>query len=191
MDFRCEIVGSGPLEGHLREGIERHGLQGKVSLAGSLDQAEILSRYQRADVFVLPAVVAASGDRDGIPVVLMEAMACEVPVVTTAVAGIPELVQAGETGLVVRERDAEDLAGALERLITDAELRHRLGKKGRSAVLDGFQVQKNAEKLASVFRAVVSRRQERSADSPPHSDEQRTVAEQVSRKVGNGHVDHN
>jgi colanic acid/amylovoran biosynthesis glycosyltransferase len=160
VDFRCDIVGAGPLQESLQERIDQHGLRDRVALLGSLGQDHILQLYRTADVFALPAVVAANGDRDGIPVVLMEAMACELPVVTTAVAGIPELVQDGEAGLIVGQRDAAELAQALERLIEDAGLRRQLGKEGRRAVLEGFQVQENAKKLASVFRDVVERRPE-------------------------------
>jgi colanic acid/amylovoran biosynthesis glycosyltransferase len=159
LQFRCDIVGAGPLQGSLQERIDRHGLRDRVALLGPLDQEQILQLYRTTDIFALPAVIAASGDRDGIPVVLMEAMACELPVVTTAVTGIPELVQDGESGLIVAQRDASDLAQALERLIADPDLRPRLGKEGRRAVLEGFQVQDSAKKLASVFRSAIGRRQ--------------------------------
>ncbi|MDX1522314.1 MAG: glycosyltransferase, partial [Anaerolineae bacterium] len=106
LNFRCRIAGG---EDHerpaLQARIERHGLQDYVELLGVLDQEQVLSLYQQSDIFALACVVAADGDRDGIPVVLMEAMACELPVVTTPMTGIPDLVEHGVTGLLVPERD--------------------------------------------------------------------------------------
>jgi colanic acid/amylovoran biosynthesis glycosyltransferase len=154
LTFQCRIVGAGPLREALQARIGQHRLRDRVILLGALDQAKILQLYQMNDIFALPCVVARSGDRDGMPVVLIEAMACGLPVVTTAVTGIPELVYHGETGLVVRERDAVSLADALERLITDTLLRKRLGQQARRMIAEGFQSQHNAAKLAAIFQQV-------------------------------------
>ncbi len=160
VDYECRIVGTGPLQKLLQARIKHHGLQDRVLLLGALNEAEILELYHTSSIFTLPCVVARSGDRDGIPVVLTEAMACELPVVTTPVAGIPELVQPEETGLLVEERDANSLADALERLITDKALRKRLGQQGRRKVLEGFQSQHNVAKLAALFRQIWEQRRE-------------------------------
>lgn len=152
LDFRCDIAGgSGPSAALLQEQIERLNLGGRVRLLGQRDQDGIEDLYRNSDVFVLSCVVAKSGDRDGIPVVLMEAMARALPVVSTAVSGVPELVE-GEAGLLVPSRDARGLADALERLIKDPTLRQRLGQGGRRRVLGEFQIQPNVAKLAAVFR---------------------------------------
>src|SRR5262249_1973240 len=108
--FQCRIAGDGPLGDELRARIEHHGLSDQVCLLGPLEQSQIINLYQNSDIFVLPCVVASSGDRDGVPVVLMEAMACKLPVVTTPIAGIPELVRDRESGLLVAERDVAGLA---------------------------------------------------------------------------------
>lgn len=155
LSFECDIVGWGPLHGTLQARIDRHGLHDTVRLLGALEQARVLELYQSANVFALPCVVAQGGDRDGIPVALMEAMACELPVITTPVAGIPELVLDGETGLFVEEREALSLANALERLIADETMRVQLGRQARQRILEGFQIQHNTAKLAGLFRKVV------------------------------------
>lgn len=158
--FQCDIVGAGPLRGALQARIYLHGLGDRVTLLGALEQARVIELHQRADIFALACVVARSGDRDGIPVALTEAMACEVPVVSTSVAGIPELVDEGQTGLLVEERCASGLADALERLIRDQTMRKRLGAQARQRILDGFQIQHSAAKLAAIFRQASERRRD-------------------------------
>lgn len=153
-DFQCTIVGAGPLKESLQARIDGYGLQRHVLLLGPKKQTEVQLLYQQADIFALACVVAKSGDRDGMPNVLLEAMALELPVVTTPVTGNPELVLDGQTGLLAIERDAQSLAEAIERLINDPELRHRLGKQGRQAVLTGFDIHHTAAQLAGVFQNI-------------------------------------
>ncbi|MBN1427329.1 MAG: glycosyltransferase family 4 protein [Anaerolineae bacterium] len=156
--FHCDIAGGGPRRRYelLQSRIIRNHLQERVTLLGPVRQDRLVEHYQRSDIFALPCVVAKSGDRDGVPVVLMEAMACELPVVTTAVAGIPELVEDGRTGLIVKERDVASLAAALEKLIVDDPLREKLGKQARQKVQADFNIQQSAAKLASVFQRLSS-----------------------------------
>lgn len=156
MDFRCLIVGTGHLQESLQTHIDQHELQDRITLLGALDQDHVLELCQTSDIFTLACVVACSGDRDGLPIVLVEAMACELPVVSTPVTGIPELVRDGETGLLVEERNSSKLADALEKLITDETMRRQLGKQARQMVLEGFQIQNNVANLAAIFRQVVS-----------------------------------
>lgn len=155
LEFECQIVGDGALENELQTMIDEHGLQNQVKLLGALGQNEVLALYQESDIFALPCVTARNGDKDGIPVVLMEAMACELPVVTTPLTGIPDLVQDRETGLFVAERDASGLAEALSDLMADKALRQRLGKQARQTVLKDFEIRGTAEKMATIFRQVV------------------------------------
>ncbi|MDX9971890.1 MAG: glycosyltransferase [FCB group bacterium] len=142
--FQCRIVGNGPLTDALAAQVRELGLQDRVNLAGGQPQERVKEWFREADVFVLPCVVAASGDRDGIPVVLMEAMALGVPVVTTAVSGIPELVEAERSGLVVPPGDALALADALERLLGDPELARRLAREARTTLETTFESRRNA-----------------------------------------------
>jgi glycosyltransferase involved in cell wall biosynthesis len=151
--FQCKIVGNGD-KNALQAQIERNGLQDRVTLCGALEQKQVLKFIQESDIFALPCVIAKNGDRDGMPNVLIEAMACEMPVVTTPVTGIPEFVKDGETGLLVAERDVYSLAEALERLILDKKLRQKIGKQARQVALEKCQIQNNVVKLATIFRKV-------------------------------------
>ena len=152
--FRCSIVGEGWLQAVLQARIDQHHLQDRVSLLGAKSQTEVKRLYGDSDIFVLSCVVAKSGDRDGMPNVLLEAMAMEIPVITTPVAGIPELVHNGLTGLLVAERDAEDLAQAIERLIDDKALRGSLGRQGRQAVVVGFEIRQSALQLEAALQDI-------------------------------------
>jgi len=154
IDFRCAIIGGGPDEQDLKRLIRACDLEDLVELRGPRKQPDVLSAYQDADLFVLGCVVLSSGGRDGIPVVLMEALAMQLPVVSTPVSGIPELVRHGETGWLVPERDATALAEAVTHLAADRSLRHRLGRNGRILVEKEFDIRGNAARLADVFRQV-------------------------------------
>ncbi len=154
ISFECHIVGGGFNENRLQARVERLGLQDQVTLLGALDQNQILEFYRTSDIFVLACVTAQDGDRDGIPIVLMEAMSCELPVITTPLTGIPDLIHNEETGLFVEERDAIGLANSLERLIFNKDMRQHLGKKARQAILKKFEIRHNVAQLASIFRQV-------------------------------------
>lgn len=155
--LRCElVVGMGGRREQLQAQIDRLGVGEAVTLLDTRDEEGIFELLREVDIFALACVVADDGDRDGVPVSLMEAMACELPVVSTAVTGIPELVQDGQTGLIVPEHDADALAGALERLLDDEQLRIRLGTQGRAKVLEEFNVRRSAARMAEIFRTVSS-----------------------------------
>ena len=148
------IVGEpGEHEDELRRLIDAHGLVDVVTLAGPMAQAELRREYERADALCLPCRVMSNGDRDGIPNVLVEAMACGLPVVTTSVSGIPELVVDGENGLLVAPDDADAVAAALLRLRDEPELARRLGAQGRASVAERFDGDVLARQLADLFRA--------------------------------------
>jgi glycosyltransferase involved in cell wall biosynthesis len=127
-----------------------------VRLAGELSQAALLDEYARASVFCLPCRVLANGDRDGIPNVLVEAMATGVPVVTTRVSGIPELVEDGVNGLLVPPDDPERLAAAVLRLHEDDALRSRLAAAGRKTVRERFDGEQLAQRMAALFREALA-----------------------------------
>jgi glycosyltransferase involved in cell wall biosynthesis len=149
--FRCRIIGSGPLEGDLRARIDRHGIGDWVELLGARPQAEVRAALNAASVFVLPSVVTATGDRDGIPVSLMEAMALGTPVVSTRVSGIPELIEDGREGLLVPEKDAAALAAAIARLLDDPDLGPRLAVAARAKVEREFDASVEARKLLELL----------------------------------------
>lgn len=150
--FRCVIVGQGPQAGELRRMIAAAGLGERVHLVGAVFQEQLREYLEQARVFVLPCVVAQDGDRDGIPNALIEAMALEIPTVSTRVSGIPELIEHEVTGLLVPPRDAPALADALGRLLDEPELRRRLGPAGRAKVLADYDIDKNTAALLRIFR---------------------------------------
>jgi len=151
------IVGDeGAHEPEVRRRINERGLADAVELAGPLGQAALLDEYLRATVFCLPCRVAEDGDRDGIPNVLIEAMACGLPVITTGVSGIPELVVDGVNGLLVPPEDAPALADAMVRLHRDPDLAQRLGREAEAAVRARFDGERLAARLALLFRPAVA-----------------------------------
>ena len=145
--FECDVIGSGPLEASIAGRIARAGLGDRVRLLGVRRQEEVRAALDRAGIFALPSVVTPRGDRDGIPVALMEAMARGVPVVSTQVSGIPELVEDGVTGLLAPPADAAALADALQRLLEDPALGARLARGARERVEREFDVRKESRKL--------------------------------------------
>jgi glycosyltransferase involved in cell wall biosynthesis len=159
-EFLCDVVG-GPDEPaytsylvRLKLEYCRLGLEQRVRFHGARPFEEVLTWYRRADVFVLPCVVAANGSNDITPNSLIEAMAMRLPVVTTTITALPEIVDDGVSGLLVPPNNVEALAEALTRLIHDPELRRRLGDNARARVEERFDVRRNAETLGGLFRAV-------------------------------------
>jgi colanic acid/amylovoran biosynthesis glycosyltransferase len=149
--FRCRIVGKGPLRGALGRRIAELGLEGIVELAGPLPREALLDLYPRASVVVAPSVVGADGNRDGLPTVLIEAMALGVPVVATDVTGIPELVEHGRTGLLVAQHDPAALAAAIGRLLDDRAGAAALAAAGRERVERRFDLRANVAQLRELL----------------------------------------
>jgi colanic acid/amylovoran biosynthesis glycosyltransferase len=149
--FGCEIIGKGDRRAAIQELADSLGLSGMVRLIGPRPLEEMTSSYQRAAVVALPCLVAADGNRDGIPTVLVEAMAAGIPVVSTHLTGIPELVDDGSTGLLVPERDPHALAAALRRLLGDARLREEMGRRARLKVVRDFDLKRNVAVLHQWF----------------------------------------
>lgn len=154
-DFICAIVGGGPQRSALEQLIVAHSLQDAVKLTGGLPQEELRGLWQTASLFALPCTVTRNGNRDGIPVVLMEAMASGIPVVSTAVSGIPELVEDGVTGLLVPPNDASQLGQAMGRLLADPQLSARLAWAGRRRVEREYDVTRNTLDKARLFSAAL------------------------------------
>lgn len=155
VNFTCTIIGGGPNRQELEQLIRESHLEGKVELRGPCLQPEVLRAYHEYDLFVLACVVVSSGNRDGIPVALIEALATQMPVISTPVSGIPELVRHEETGWIVPQRDALALAEAISRLGSDRELCWRLARNGRALVEQEFDIEFNAIRLGNVFRQVI------------------------------------
>ncbi len=156
IDFTCRIVGKGKLRLKLAAKIAQLGLEDQIELAGALTQEQVLSAYHTATVFTLPCVIAQDGNRDGLPTVLLEAMATGLPVVTTTVTGNTEIVKHGRTGLLTPPNDASTLAGMLKEVLTNEQLQFELGQAARKTVLDLFDVRSNVSVLATWFQETTS-----------------------------------
>lgn len=149
--FELTLVGDGPLRPELESLSHELGLWDHVRFTGVLRQDDIVPLYEAANCFCLPSFQTDSGDRDGIPNVIAEAMSMELPVVSTDCSGIPELVEDGVNGYVVPQRSVQPIAEKLLTLAVDPELRSRLGKNGRQKILRVFDVREAGEKLAALF----------------------------------------
>jgi colanic acid/amylovoran biosynthesis glycosyltransferase len=147
---RLRLVGGGESRSSLKSQIQKSGLQGHVVLEGPLNQDRVLELYRQTDIFALASFA------EGIPVVLMEAMAMEIPCIATWVNGIPELIRDGIDGLLVAPSDVEGLANAIERLIDDSELRRRLGQAGRRRVIADYNLERNVAALGEIFQRRLS-----------------------------------
>jgi glycosyltransferase involved in cell wall biosynthesis len=143
--IRLRLAGDGPDRAELEREVERRGLSQVVVFEGNLNQDRLRAVYREADAFML------SSFGEGLPVVLMEAMAMEIPCIATWVAGVPELIRGGVDGLLVAPGDVQSLSREIMRLMNDAALRRRLGQSGRLQVLEGYDVEVNVRRLAEVF----------------------------------------
>ncbi|NLC58211.1 MAG: glycosyltransferase family 4 protein [Armatimonadetes bacterium] len=148
-EFALVLVGDGPEKRHLTELAVGCQLVDRALFLGALTQEELLPLYAQSHILALPCVMGRGGDRDGLPNVILEALAARLAVVSTPLSGIPEVVEDGVTGLLVPPEDAGALAAALERLITDPELRRRLGEAGCARVCRDFDIRKSP--LAALF----------------------------------------
>lgn len=143
--IRLRLVGDGPDRASLEADVARRGLADNVIFEGAVNQDRIRELYARAHVFALASFA------EGIPVVLMEAMAMEIPCVTTCITGIPELIRNEVDGLLVSPSDEEALAAALARLMDEPELARKLGRDGRARVREKYDLRRNTMRLGEIF----------------------------------------
>lgn len=151
LPFQCKIVGQGPLEDSLKAMVSNLGLDGRVEITGPMPESEVSALLAHTSIFALPCVNAAGGGKDNLPTVIMEAMAAGVPVVSTRVAGVPEMVVDGETGYLVNECDPQALSGRLAELIRNAELARTMGKAGRELCETRFATGVTTGQLHQLF----------------------------------------
>ena len=161
VDFSCVIAGAGELEQGLAEQINAARLRDHVQLLGARPLREIIELVQSAAVLAAPCVVGADGNRDGLPTVLLEAMALGTPCVSTAVTGIPEVIRHDETGLLTPEKDPVALAAALERLLRDADLCIRLANAARKRIEADFDISRNAAEQRRIFDCCIVQHRDR------------------------------
>ena len=156
-NFRCVIYGEGPLYKELAAQIQAYDLEQQVVLAGVFTHEEIQRIMPQAAIFALTPFVTPDGDRDGVPTVLAEAMACGLPVVSTSVAGIPELVTHGRNGLLAAPNQIEEITAHLSTLLNDAAKRRQFGQAARHTIMEEFNLQTGASQLAELYRTTTAR----------------------------------
>jgi glycosyltransferase involved in cell wall biosynthesis len=153
VEFHLDLVGDGPLADELTALVAEGGLSSRVTFHHARPQPELVPFYQRAAVFALTPAVQADGDRDGVPNVILEAMASGTPVVASATSGIPEVVIDDQTGLLVPPGEPRALADALARLLNDSSDADRIGKGGEVAVRAAFEMATSVIPLVDLLRA--------------------------------------
>jgi len=154
-DFSCEIIGEGPLEPALRSQIARDGLESCVKLAGPQTQAQISLRLAQATIFALPCTREEGGGMDNLPTVIMEAMAAGLPVVSTPLAGIPEMVEDRFSGILVPEHEPGAVCAAIEYLIANPEQARRFGERGREIAREKFSIETSGRALRALFESLL------------------------------------
>jgi glycosyltransferase involved in cell wall biosynthesis len=156
--FQCIIVGDGPLQPELEKQVQRLDLVEEVLFTGGLDQDSLMAYWQTASVFVLPCLVAANNDRDGIPVALMEAMALGLPVISTTVSGIPELIENRISGLLVPPGDSTELAEAVIQILSDKDQAIVYARRARVKIEREYNITQNALQKAELFESKLDKR---------------------------------
>jgi colanic acid/amylovoran biosynthesis glycosyltransferase len=149
--FECRLIGEGDLLHAIELQIDAAGLDQAIQRLGPRSYQEVIDEIAQSDVLVLPTAPTADGDREGMPTVLQEAMACGLPVVSCRVDGIAELVDDERTGILVPPKNSTALADALQRLHDDPALCHRMGRAGRARIVQEFSLKKNTARRASLF----------------------------------------
>lgn len=150
-DFKCEIIGEGPLRKALEERISDLSLEDKVFLHGALPHEAVLEKYQKATMFVMPCIQTDDGDVDGIPNVLLEAMAMKLPVISTKVSAIPELIDDQKNGVLVSPNEQDELFEAIIKLLSSPGKQEELGELGRQTVLSEFDIEKNVDQFVETL----------------------------------------
>ncbi len=150
-DFHLTLAGDGPERQQLRRLIGRYGLQGRVALPGFVPHREVPHLFREADLFIMPSLITPSGDRDGIPNVVLEALLHEVPVVASEISGLPEVIRPGATGWLTRAADPESLARAVQEAAADPREARRRALAGRDLVAREFDSRRNYTRLKALF----------------------------------------
>ncbi|MEZ4861132.1 MAG: glycosyltransferase family 4 protein [Caldilineaceae bacterium] len=173
--FRCRIVGQPDEQSALVQQLVMEGnLADVIELQGGVTQEELRAIYATATIFALPCFVVDNGDRDGIPNVLAEAMATALPVVSTNISGIPEIVEHGVNGLLVPQKNAVALADALEKLLLEPTLRHALGQAARTTITEVFDSWQTTIALRDLFQEQLAKRQSAATSALAHSSQSAT-----------------
>ena len=156
--FECQIIGAGELQTELQTQIQSLGLENQVRLLGPQNQQSVAEHLAAANVYAQPSIITPSGKMEGIPVSIMEALACALPVVATELSGIPELVRPFQTGQLVPPENPEALAEALAWVYQHPQEAHKMALRGRELVMEQFTLTRNAAALAAIFEETVKTR---------------------------------
>ena len=148
-------VGQGALTRKLKTLTKQLGIDHRVNFLGAQPHEKVLQLMQQAEIFALPSQTAKSGECEGLPMVILEASACRVPVVSTYHSGIPEAVIDGETGFLVAEKDQRSLAAKLDILLSDRILAEKMGRQGRELICEKFELQKQTLKLEAIYDSLI------------------------------------
>jgi len=153
-NFQCIFYGEGPLRTELEDLIKEKGLNNYIKMPGAIPHEKLIIMYKNRviNAVILPSITTDKGEHEGVPVALMEGMSYGIPVISTNTGGIPELIGDG-SGIMVEEKNAKTLAGAIERLILDKKLYRMLSLRGRGKILKEFNIKENVENLLSLFEA--------------------------------------
>jgi len=146
------IIGDGPEKEYLCRMVKEYNLSDSIFFRGALLFEELRGFYEEADFFVLPCIIAKNGDRDGIPNVILEAMSAGLPVISTTVSGIPEVITDGVDGFLVSPEDSCALADSIKRLSQDRELRVAMGSNARKKMVDRFNKEQHIDELMAYFK---------------------------------------
>lgn len=158
LDFRLTLAGDGPRMAQLKNLAHRLGISNKVTFPGFVRYDEVPQLFVDADLLLMPSVVHSSGDRDGIPTVIMEALMHRVPVIATDVSGISEVIEDGKTGLLIREKDPDAIAGAVRHMVTNRDRALSMAEAGRERVLNQFDPQSNHRRVLDLYTRLIPRR---------------------------------
>ena len=150
-EFNCQIVGQGPQREELNELVSQLSLEDTVTFLGAIPHDEVIEKYRQATMFVLPCIQTDEGDVDGIPNVICEAMAMQLPVISTSVSAIPEILEHEVNGLLLPPDDNQALVKAMAHLLDEPALRARLGGNGRQSMIETFDIERNVRRFATTL----------------------------------------
>ncbi|MBD3384882.1 glycosyltransferase [candidate division KSB1 bacterium] len=154
-EFKCRIIGDGPLRPRLEMIIKLEKLVDFIELAGAVMPSQIIDEYARATLFALPCMVEESGNRDGIPNVIAEALAMNLPVISTNVSAIPELIEHQKTGFLIAPGDYQDLFENMRMLLDAPSKRRRIGTQGRAKVEQVFDAREKMDQLFKLYQSKI------------------------------------
>ncbi|EMA09189.1 Glycosyl transferases group 1 [Haloarcula vallismortis] len=154
-DVEYHIIGTGERENVLHERVHDRGVEDYIKFLGHVSDKRLQSELHEAELFVLPCVIAADGDRDVAPVALKEAMATQTACVSTSTSAIPELITDGHDGILVEPNDSKAVANAVASLLDDPSRRDKIAANGRKTVEEKFDISQTVDKLLNVFQSCI------------------------------------